>query len=98
MFRKCGRRGGLRKKERKRVSEKEVRGRLDKGGGEKESKVSLSARFNSIIIMGRHPLWDLEPNTHTHSLIVNLKTCSHRCYKSQSHSLVMARNVQVFSH
>ena len=60
----------MRKRERKRVSKEEVRGRVDKGGGEKESKVSLSAGFNSIIITGRHPLWDLKPNTltltHTH--------------------------------
>lgn len=33
------------------------------GDGRKESKVSLSGGFNSIIIMRRHPLWDLE---HTH--------------------------------
>lgn len=40
-----------------------------KDEGKKESKVSLSAGFNSIIIMGRHPLWDLKPSTHTNTQV-----------------------------
>lgn len=42
-------------------------GKEEGGDGRKESKVSLSGGFNSIIIMGRHPLWDLE---HIHFFFV----------------------------
>lgn len=50
-----------------------VKGESKRDGGRKggikeegkESKVSLSTRFNSIIIVVRRLLWDLEPNTHS---------------------------------
>lgn len=64
-----------------------------------ESEVSLSARgFNSIIIMGRHPHWDLEPSTctQTHVRTSQLLGPVYLCAaKPLAHPPLLVNNVQV---